>query len=131
MICNYIYSDLHSFVAYGPCNYCIELWLTLGVFLMKLLWIFLMLVLDMNYFNWIVKNEKYIGPLGCFSHALDLFGFGAWQRRCLILILCDLISSTTLVWRVGGPHIMTPTSMRPHFSNISQKISLIRQRKGH
>ena len=35
MICNCIYSDLPSFVANGPCNYCIELCLTLGVSLMK------------------------------------------------------------------------------------------------
>ena len=36
MIYNYIYSDLHSFVANSPCNYFIELWLTLGVSLIKL-----------------------------------------------------------------------------------------------
>jgi len=32
MICNYIYLDLHSFVANGHGNYFIELWLSLGVF---------------------------------------------------------------------------------------------------
>ena len=73
IICNYIYSYIHSFVANGLGNYCIELWFTLGVFLMKLLWKFLMLVLDMNYLDWIVKKEKInnfgmyfscFGPLG-------------------------------------------------------------------
>ena len=33
-----VYSDLHSFVANGLYNYCIDLWLTLEVYLMELLW---------------------------------------------------------------------------------------------
>ena len=33
-----IYSDIYSFVANGPCNYCLELWLTLRVYSMELLW---------------------------------------------------------------------------------------------
>ena len=37
MICNYSYSNLHSFVANGPCNFCIELQVTLRVSLMELL----------------------------------------------------------------------------------------------
>ena len=32
------YSDLHSFVANGICNYYLELWLTLRVYSMELLW---------------------------------------------------------------------------------------------
>ena len=72
MTCSYIYSDLHSFVANDPCNYCIELWLTLEVYLMKLLWRFLMLVLSMDYLDWFVKKEKYTGTFGlyfsCFGH---------------------------------------------------------------
>ena len=63
MICNYIYSDLHFLVANGPYNYCREVWLTLGVSLLKLLWKFLMLVLGMDYLDWFVKKEKYIGTL--------------------------------------------------------------------
>ena len=38
IIYNYIYLDLHSFVANGNSNYFIELWLTLRVSLMELLW---------------------------------------------------------------------------------------------
>ena len=83
IMCNYIYSDLHSFVTNGPCNYCIELWLTLDVSLIKLSWKFLMLVLGMNCFDWIVKKEKKKKilqvPLGCISHTLDPFGFGMWH----------------------------------------------------
>ena len=37
MICNYSYLNLHSFVANGPYNFCIELQLTLGVSLIELL----------------------------------------------------------------------------------------------
>ena len=37
----------------------IELWLTFGESLIKLLWKFLMLVLSMNCLNWIVKKEKF------------------------------------------------------------------------
>ena len=33
-----IYLDLYSFVAISPCNYCLELWLTLRLYLMELLW---------------------------------------------------------------------------------------------
>ena len=81
MMCNYIYSELHSFVANGPCNYCIELWLILGVSLIKLSWNFLMLVLGMNCFDWIVKKEKknLQVPMGCISHALDPFMVGTWH----------------------------------------------------
>ena len=32
------YSDLYSFVANGICNYYLELWLTLRVYSMELLW---------------------------------------------------------------------------------------------
>ena len=32
------YSDLYSFVANGLCNYYLELWLTLRVYSMELLW---------------------------------------------------------------------------------------------
>ena len=64
MICNYIYSNFHSFVANGPYNYCIKLWLILRVSLMKLLWKFLMLVLSMNYLDWIVKKEKSTSTFG-------------------------------------------------------------------
>ena len=83
MICNCIYANLYSFVANSPYNYCIKLWLTLGVSLMKLLWKFLMLVLDMNYLDWIVKGKKKKNlqvPLCCISHALNPFGFGVWQK---------------------------------------------------
>ena len=58
MICNYIYSNFHSFVANSPCNYFIELWLTLRVSLIKLSWKFLMLVLGINCLDWIFKKEK-------------------------------------------------------------------------
>ena len=79
MMCNYIYSDLHSFVANGPCNYCIELWLTLGVSLIKLSWKFLMLVLGMNCFDWIVKKgeKKSISTFGMY---FSYFGsFWVWD----------------------------------------------------
>ena len=43
------YSDLHSFVANGPCYYCIDLWLILGVSLMKLLWKFFFFFFKENF----------------------------------------------------------------------------------
>ena len=33
-----IYSDFYSFMANDSCNYCLELWLTLRVYSMELLW---------------------------------------------------------------------------------------------
>ena len=76
------YSDLYSFVANGLCNYCLELWLTLNVYSMELLWLFLMLALDMIFVDWIVKKEKSTGTLRCLSHASDPLGFRVWQRWC-------------------------------------------------
>ena len=82
------YSDLHSFVANGPCYYCIELWLILGVSLMKLLWKFfffflrkilwkfLMLVLGMN---WFVKKEKSTGTFEMYFSCFGPFWVGVWQ----------------------------------------------------
>ena len=82
------YLDLHSFVANGPCYYCIELWLILGVSLMKLLWKFfffflrkilwkfLMLVLGMN---WFVKKEKSTGTFEMYFSCFGPFWVGVWQ----------------------------------------------------
>ena len=43
---------------------------------MKLLLLFLMLVLDMIFMDWIVKKEKFTGTLRHLSHALDLLSLG-------------------------------------------------------
>ena len=41
-----------------------------------------MLVLDMNYLDWIVKKEKSTSTFGVFfSHAFDPFGFKAWHTN--------------------------------------------------
>ena len=71
-----IYSNLYSFVANGLCNYYLEFWLTLRIYSMKLLLLFLMLVLDMIFVDWIVKNEKFTGTLRPLSHALDPLSLG-------------------------------------------------------
>ena len=80
------YSDLHSFVANGPCYYCIELWLILGVSLMKLLWKFFFFFFWGKFYEnswcwylvWIdlSKRKNLQVPLRCISHALDHFGLG-------------------------------------------------------
>ena len=88
--CNYMYSNLHSFVANSPCNYCIELWLTLGVSIMKLLWKFLMLVLEMSCLDWMVKKEKSTSTFGTyFSCFGPLLGLG-----------CDRLHHKNKSWRV-------------------------------
>ena len=78
MMCNYIHSNLHSFVANDPCNYSIKLWFTLEVALMKLLWKFLMLVLGMNYLDWIVKKEKSTGTWGLYFSCFGPFFVRVW-----------------------------------------------------
>ena len=59
---------------------CIELWLILGVYLMKLLYIFLMLVLGMDYLDWFVKKEKYTGTFGLYFSCFEPFGFEALEK---------------------------------------------------
>ena len=65
---------------------------------------------------------------GAYNSKLWLLKWKIGWLHCL-LIFCDLISLATLVWRLGGPHTITPTSTQPHFSDISPKISAARWRK--
>ena len=85
MICNYIYSDIPSFVANGPYNYCIEFWLILGISLMKLLWKFFMLVLGMNYLDWILKKEKFTSTFGLYFSCFGPF----WVWGVTNTMLCS------------------------------------------
>ena len=93
IICNYIYSDFHSFVVNGFKNYCIELWLTLGVTLVKLLWKFLILVLVMNYLDWFVKKKKkYKGTFELYFSCFEPFWI--WSVTICINALFSLESKS-------------------------------------
>ena len=62
------------------------------------------------------KRKNLQVPLGCFSHALDPFGFGAWHKYYSIFIHFVLYFSLFLTVSLFFPH---PFSLFTHNQNQS------------